>query len=112
MMRYYAAFFVPSHLEEWHVLFPDLPECEAYGFTLQDAGYAAASALARCAEEKGALLPQPRSIAQIAEDRDWLAQSGVQFEKTITTIIPIANLDVSVKSDGGFLVSWRMRNVH
>jgi hypothetical protein len=89
-MKHYVAFFVPSHVGEWRVLFPDLPDCEAYGFTLQDAGYAAASALARCAEQKGALLTGPRSVAEISEDRDWLARHGVQVEKTIITIIPVA----------------------
>jgi predicted RNase H-like HicB family nuclease len=103
--KHYVAFFVPSHVGEWRVLFPDLPDCKAYGFTLQDAAYAAASALARCAEQKGALLTRPRSVAEISEDRDWLAQQGVQLEKTIITIIPVAFAACGRPAESGYLAS-------
>ena len=90
MRKYYAAFFVPCHVGEWHVFFPDLPDCEAYGSTLRDAGYAAATALARYAEQKGALLPPPRSVAEISKDGVWFSQNGVQLAKAIITMIPLS----------------------
>jgi hypothetical protein len=74
-------FFVPCHVGEWHVFFPDLPDGEAYGFALRDAGYAAATALARYAEQKGALLAPPRSVAEISKDGVWFSQNGVSSRK-------------------------------
>ena len=47
-MSHYIAIFVEDHIGEWRVVFPDVPGCEARGFTLHDAQYAAASTLARC----------------------------------------------------------------
>ena len=106
MRRYYAAFFVPSHVGEWHVFFPDLPDCEAYGFTLRDAEYAAATALAHYGEQKGALLAPPRSVAQISKDEVWLSQNGVQLAKAIITMIPLSteNFPGRPTTEDGYLV--------
>ena len=90
-MRYYAAVFLESHVGDWHVLFPDLPGCEAQGYTLEDAGYAAATALARCAERNGATLASPRDLTEIAADTEWLSCHGVQMATAVVAMVPLAN---------------------
>jgi hypothetical protein len=40
-MSHYIAIFIEDHIGEWRVVFPDAPGCEAKGFTLHDARYAA-----------------------------------------------------------------------
>lgn len=89
-MRYYAAIFLQSQVGEWHVLFPDLPGCEAQGYTLEDAGYAAVTALGRCAERNGAELASPRDLAEIAADTEWLSRHGVQLAKAVVSMVPLA----------------------
>jgi hypothetical protein len=71
------------------VLFPDLTECEARAFTVQDATYAAATALARCARVKGGALPLPRSLSQIESDRGWFKANGIALSETVVTMVPL-----------------------
>jgi predicted RNase H-like HicB family nuclease len=88
-MKYYAAVFLESHLGDWRVLFPDLPDCEASGYTLEDAAYAAATALARCASRNGATLAAPRNLAEIAADTDWLARHDVEITRAVVSMVPL-----------------------
>lgn len=89
-MKYYAAIFLESSLGDWRVLFPDLPDCEAVGYTLEDAEYAAATALAQCASQKGAALASPRDLAEIAADTDWLARHDVVIAKAVVAMVPLS----------------------
>jgi hypothetical protein len=91
---HYVAILQPLDIGEWRVLFPDAPECETYGFTVQDATFAAETALARCAEEKGSHFPKPRSLRQIECDSEWLSRNSVDLNKTMVTLVPLrAKLD-------------------
>ena len=89
-MNYYIAIFAQSFVGEWRVLFPDFPECEARGFTVQDATFVAESALMRCAQEIGTL-PRPRDLSEIKRDSDWLSQHEIDFAgPVVVRMIPLA----------------------
>jgi hypothetical protein len=86
---HYIALLLPTEIGEWRVLFPDLSDCEARAFTVQDATYAATTALARCARTKGDNLPLPRSLAQIESDREWFKANGIMLSETVVTMVPL-----------------------
>lgn len=88
-VAHYIALLVPTEIGEWRVLFPDVSECETRGFTVQDATYAAATALARCASAQRGGLPMPRSLMQIESDRDWFAAHGVSLKEAVVTMVPL-----------------------
>ena len=58
---YYIALLVPSSVGEWRVVFPDLPECQAHGYPVDDATLAATTALSRCLAENRHFPPLPRA---------------------------------------------------
>jgi hypothetical protein len=88
-VAHYVALLLPTEIGEWRVLFPDVAECETRGFTVQDATYAAATALARCAGRGGTSLPVPRSLTQIQGDREWFANNGVSLNEAVVTMVPL-----------------------
>src|ERR1044072_9157697 len=88
-IAHYIALLLPTEVGGWRVLFPDLSECEARAFTVQDATYAATTALARCARIKGDNLPLQRSLAQIESDREWFKANGIMLSETIVTLMPL-----------------------
>lgn len=88
-IAHYVALLLPTEIGEWRVLFPDLTECEAHAFTVHDATYAAATALARCAKVKGDDLPLPRSLSQIESDRAWFKANGIALRETVVTMVPL-----------------------
>jgi predicted RNase H-like HicB family nuclease len=89
-MSHYIAIFVEDHIGEWRVVFPDLPGCEARGFTLDDAQYAAASTLARCLHENGTPSPLPMDMAGVAKRDDWLKRNHVDLSKAVVSMISVA----------------------
>lgn len=88
-MKHYIAIFVQNDVGEWRALFPDLPGCEAKGFSLDDARYAATSALTQCIDVQESL-PEPRDLAAIEQSSDWLAQNHIDLSRAIISIIPLA----------------------
>jgi predicted RNase H-like HicB family nuclease len=84
---HYIALMVPSFVGEWRVLFPDLPECEAHGYTVDDATFAATTALSRCIAGNGKALRPPRDLSDIERDEKWLAQHQVDLSQAIVTMI-------------------------
>jgi hypothetical protein len=70
LMKHYIAIFVENDVGEWRAIFPDVPGCEAKGFSLDDAKFAAATALVR--------------------SEDWLNQNQVDLSKAVVTMIPLA----------------------
>jgi hypothetical protein len=88
-IAHYVALLLPTEIGEWRVLFPDVAECEARGFTVQDATYAAATALARCASANGDNFPTPRSLIQIESDREWFKANGVAMKEAVVTLVPL-----------------------
>jgi predicted RNase H-like HicB family nuclease len=89
-MSHYIAIFVEDHMGEWRVVFPDVPGCEARGFSLHDAQYAASSALSQCLREKGTPLPAPMSMAAVAGCTEWQEKNHVDLSKAVVSVISLA----------------------
>jgi predicted RNase H-like HicB family nuclease len=88
---HYIALLVPSSVGEWRVLFPDMPECQAHGHTVDDATFAATTALSRCLAENGHLPPLPRDLAEIERDEEWLSRNNVDLHEAIVTMISLTH---------------------
>ena len=86
---HYVAMLLHSDAGEWRILFPDVPHCEAHGFTIQDATYAATAALARCVDRIGIGHSPPRSLAQIADDREWFEKEGIGLREAVVIMVPL-----------------------
>lgn len=89
-MKHYLAIFVESDFGEWRVLFPDVPGCEARGFTLDDAKYAASSALQRCIQKDGAPASIPMDLTAVQRRQEWLSQNRVDLSRAVVTMVPLA----------------------
>jgi predicted RNase H-like HicB family nuclease len=89
-MPHYIAIFVEDYVGEWRVVFPDVPGCEAKGFSLDDAQYAAASALSKCLRENGTPPPLPMDMAAVEKRNDWLEQNHVNLSKAVVSMISLA----------------------
>jgi predicted RNase H-like HicB family nuclease len=88
---HYIALLVPSSVGEWRVLFPDVPECQAHGYTVDDATFAATTALSRCLAENGHLPPLPRDLAEIERDEEWLSRNNVDLHEAIVTMVSLTH---------------------
>lgn len=88
---HYVALIIPSSVGEWRVVFPDMPECEAHGYTVDDATFAATTALSRCLAENGHLPPLPRDLAEIERDEEWLSRNNVDLRAAIVTMISLTH---------------------
>ena len=62
----------------------------AWGFSMDDAKFAAATALAKCMRESGASAPLPMDMAAVQESKDWLKQNQVDLSKAVVTMIQLA----------------------
>ena len=90
-MAHYIALLIPSSVGEWRVVFPDVPECQARGYTVDDATFAATTALSRCLGENGASPPRPRDLAEIERDEEWLSRNNVDLHEAIVTMISLTH---------------------
>ena len=86
-LMHYIALLIPSSIGEWRVVFPDLPECQAHGHSVDDAAFAATTALSRCLAENGASPPLPRDLAEIERDKEWLSRNNIDLHVAIVTMI-------------------------
>lgn len=86
---HYIALLIPSSVGEWRVLFPDMPECQAHGYTVDEAALAASTALSRCLAENGHLPPLPRDLAEIERDEEWLSRNNVDLHEVIVTMVSL-----------------------
>jgi predicted RNase H-like HicB family nuclease len=87
-MKHYIAIFFENELGEWRVVFPDVPGFEAKRVTLDDAKFAAASALAQCIHENGSLPLQPMDMSAVQRSEEWLAQNDVDLSKAVVSMVP------------------------
>jgi predicted RNase H-like HicB family nuclease len=90
-MSHYIALLVPSSVGEWRVVFPDLPECQARGYSVDDATFAATTALSRCLAENGVSPPLPRDLAEIERDEEWLSRNNIDLHEAIVTMISVSH---------------------
>jgi hypothetical protein len=89
-MSHYIAIFVEDHIGEWRLVFPDVPGCEAKGFTLHDAQFAAVTALSQCLRENGTEPPWPMGLAAVEQCDEWLEQNHVDLSKAVVSMISVA----------------------
>lgn len=89
-MTHYIAIFVESDVAEWRVVFPDVPGCEAHGFTLDDARFSAVTALKRCLEESHLMPPTPMDLSAVERSQEWLKRNNVDLSRAVISIIPLA----------------------
>ena len=88
-MSHYIAIFIEDHIGEWRVVFPDVPGCEAKGFSLEDAQLAAASALSHSLRANGT--PRlPMDLAAVEQRDEWLQQNRVDLSKAVVSMISVA----------------------
>ncbi|HET6159024.1 MAG TPA: type II toxin-antitoxin system HicB family antitoxin [Dongiaceae bacterium] len=90
MMNYYIAIFVESELGEWRAVFPDIPGCEARGFSLEDAKYAAASTLQQCIRRSGSPAPAPMDMNAVQRSEAWLTHNQLDLSRAVVSMIPLA----------------------
>lgn len=89
-MKYYIAIFLEDDVGEWRAVFPDVPGCEAKGFTLDDAKFAAASALTQCIQENGAPPLHPMDMDAVQRSAEWLSQYNIDLSRAVVSMIPMA----------------------
>jgi predicted RNase H-like HicB family nuclease len=87
-MTYYIAILVASENGRWHVLFPDVPQCESHGDSPATLRRAAADTLKQFSRAKRISLNPPRTLQEIERDTDWLDQHRVNLDEAIVTIVP------------------------
>jgi predicted RNase H-like HicB family nuclease len=88
-MTHYVAIAVPTEVGEWRILFPDVPGCEARGYTVADAKYAALTKLRQRLECELPLPSHPRDLAAIASDHEWVSRNHVDFAQAVIAIVPL-----------------------
>jgi predicted RNase H-like HicB family nuclease len=88
-VTHYIAIFVETEVGEWRVVFPDVPGCEAKGFTLDDAKFAAVSALVQCIRENGSPL-HPINLEAVQRNEEWLSQHHIDLSRAVISMIPLA----------------------
>ena len=88
-MKHYIAIFVEDSEGEWRVVFPDVPDCQAKGFALNDATHAARSALGRCISERGSP-PSPMDMESVRRNKEWLELQHIDLAKAVVTMIDVA----------------------
>jgi hypothetical protein len=74
---------------EWHALFPDIPDCEVRGASLDQVKFAAANELTQRIQTTGSKAPQPRDLSEIGRDHDWLSRNKVDLATAVVTMIPL-----------------------
>ena len=85
------ALLLRSPVGEWNVFFPDVPDCQAHGYTVDDATLAARTALSRCLAENGHSPPPPRDLAEIERDEEWLSRNNIDLHEAIVTMISLTH---------------------
>lgn len=88
-MKHYIAIFVENVVGEWRVVFPDMPGCEAKGFTLDDAKFAAVTALVQSIRENGSP-PHPMDLETVQRSEEWLSQHNIDLSRAVVSMVPLA----------------------
>ncbi|HKE96293.1 MAG TPA: type II toxin-antitoxin system HicB family antitoxin [Povalibacter sp.] len=89
-MAHYISVLMPLRAGGWRALFPDLPECEAHGDSLDITVFRAAGALTEYIERKfGDLPPSPRELSEIKADSNWVAQHDIDWTQAVVTMVPL-----------------------
>lgn len=89
-MAHYISVLMPRHAGGWRAVFPDVPECEVEGDSLDATVLRAAGALTECvAHRYGDDAPSPRELKEIKADDDWAAAHDIDWSKAVVTMVPL-----------------------
>ncbi len=92
-MRHYITVFAKTETGQWRAVFPDFPGCEAAGESLDATTISALMTLTQHAHDRGLPLPRPKNLSQVRGDVEWMAGSGIAFEKAILSLIPLSGFE-------------------
>jgi hypothetical protein len=89
-VKHYIAILVQNDVGDWRALFPDVPGCEAKGFSLYDVQFAAATALVRHIRDSGSPPPLPMDMHAVQQKAKWLADNKINLARVVTMEIPLS----------------------
>ncbi len=92
-MRHYLTMFVRTGDGGWRAIFPDFPDCEAAGESLDATTLSAFMTLTQHVHDRGAPLPRPSSLSDVRKRTDWIAGQGIDLEKAIVSLTPLNGFD-------------------
>jgi predicted RNase H-like HicB family nuclease len=89
-MAHYISVLMPLSAGGWRALFPDIPDCEVEGDSLDATMLRAAGALSECVHNRHCDgLPSPRELIEIKADDQWVATHAVDWTKAVVTMVPL-----------------------
>jgi hypothetical protein len=88
-MAHYVGVFIPLNAGGWRAVFPDVPHCQVEEASLDLAIFRAAVALADVKQASDQPIAPPRDLADIRVDDEWAAANGVDWSRSVITMIPL-----------------------
>ena len=90
-MAHYISVLMPLSAGGWRALFPDIPDCEVEGDSLDATMLRAAGALTECVQNRygGDGAPFPRELNEIKADAGWVALHAIDWTKAVVTMVPL-----------------------
>lgn len=92
-MRHYITLFVKADTGGWRALFPDFPQCDAAGESLDATAVSAHLALTQHVHDRGLPLPRSSSLSEVQQDTDWITGRGIALERAIISLVPLNGFD-------------------
>jgi predicted RNase H-like HicB family nuclease len=92
VVAHYISIVIPLSAGGWRALFPDVPDCEVEGDSLDIAVLRAAGALSARIDllcSGGRSVPTPRPLSEIKADDGWAAAHHVDWTKAVVTMVPL-----------------------
>ena len=89
-VAHYISVLMPLSAGGWRALFPDIPDCEVEGDSLDVTMLRAAGALSKCVHSRYTDgLPSPRELIEIKADDRWVATHEIDWAKAVVTMVPL-----------------------
>lgn len=89
-MAHYISVLMPRNSGGWRALFPDIPDCEVEGDSLDATVLRAAGALTECVQTRyGDGPPSPRELMEIKADNQWASSHAIDWTKAVVTMVPL-----------------------
>lgn len=92
-MHHYITVFAKTDAGQWRAVFPDFPDCEATGDSLDATTISALMTLTQYAHGRGLPLPRPKSLSEVQGDAAWMAVCGIALEKAILSLTPLSGFE-------------------
>jgi predicted RNase H-like HicB family nuclease len=89
-VAHYISVLMPLSAGGWRALFPDIPDCEVEGDSLDATVLRAAGALTECVQSRyGDGPPSPRELIEIKADDHWVTAHAIDWAKAVVTMVPL-----------------------